>query len=139
MFDGAREVLGELKQAGYLLAIATGKGEQGLARVLRDENLQHVFDVTRTAEETASKPHPLMLEEILDELGLPPAAGLMIGDTSYDMEMARNAGMERLAATYGAHDREMLAPCGPLGFLDDIRDLPGWLRDARALRASSER
>lgn len=127
LFPGAREVLAQLRQAGYLLAVATGKGTQGLRRALDDENLRRLFDITRCAEETASKPDPRMLREILDELGLEAAAGLMIGDTSYDMEMAANAGMGRLAVTYGAHGRELLEMHRPLGFLDDIRDLPAWL------------
>lgn len=131
LFAGAREVLADLKAAGYLLAVATGKGRNGLRRVLEEENLLPVFDVTRCAEETVSKPDPRMLNEILDELGLDAAAGLMIGDTSYDMEMAARAGMDRLGVSYGAHRRELLAPHAPLGFLDDIRDLPGWLALSR--------
>lgn len=135
LFPGAREVLASLKDAGYLLAVATGKGKAGLERAIRDENLLDVFDVTRCAEETLSKPHPKMLHEILEDLGLEPSAGLMIGDTTYDMEMAVNAGMERLAVTYGAHRRELLLPHQPLGFLDDIRELPAWLDEAVTGRA----
>lgn len=131
LFPGAREVLVELKAAGYLLAVATGKGTSGLKRAINGEMLHEVFDATRCAEETISKPNPQMLHEILDDLGLRPTDALMIGDTSYDLEMATRAGMQRLAVTYGAHRRELLVPYGPLGFLDDIRDLPAWLAGAR--------
>ncbi|HEX7030537.1 MAG TPA: HAD-IA family hydrolase [Gammaproteobacteria bacterium] len=131
LFPGAREVLLELKAAGYLLAVATGKGRNGLRRVLEEEMLHQVFDVTRCAEETISKPDPRMLVEILDELGLEPRDALMIGDTSYDLEMAARAGMDRLAVSYGAHGKSLLLPHNPLGFLDDIRDLPEWLADVR--------
>ena len=131
LFAGAREVLADLKDAGYLLAVATGKGKNGLRRALQEENLHEIFDVTRCSEETISKPHPRMLEEILGDLGLEARDGLMIGDTSYDMEMARNAGMDRLAVSYGAHGRELLSAHQPLGFLDDIRELPAWLERAR--------
>lgn len=131
LFPGAREVLLELKAAGYLLAVATGKGRNGLRRVLEEEMLHQVFDVTRCAEETISKPDPRMLVEILDELGLEPREALMIGDTSYDLEMAARAGMDRLAVSYGAHRKALLLPHGPLGFLDDIRDLPQWLANAQ--------
>ena len=131
LFPGAREVLLELKAAGYLLAVATGKGRNGLRRVLEEEMLHQVFDATRCAEETASKPDPRMLREILDELDVSPGDALMIGDTTYDLEMAARAGMQRLGATYGAHDRELLKPHHPLGFLDDIRELPDWLAGQR--------
>lgn len=131
LFPGVREVLLELKAAGYLLAVATGKGRNGLRRVLEEEKLHQVFDVTRCAEETTSKPAPLMLYEILEELDLKPASGLMIGDTTYDLEMAARINMDRIAVSYGAHSRELLQTHQPLGFLDDIRDLPDWLAASR--------
>lgn len=130
LFPGAREVLLELKAAGYLLAVATGKGRSGLKRVLEEEMLHQVFDVTRCAEEIISKPDPRMLKEILDELDLDSSDALMIGDTSYDLEMASRAGMGRLGVSYGAHREELLRPYAPLGILDDIRELPAWLADA---------
>src|SRR5690606_2755334 len=99
----------------------------GLRRVLHEEMLHQVFDATRCAEETVSKPDPRMLHEILAELDLPASQALMIGDTSYDMEMARRAGMERLGVRYGAHLPELLLPHEPLDLLDDIRELPRWL------------
>lgn len=131
LFPGAREVLLELKAAGYLLAVATGKGKSGLRRVLDEEKLHQVFDVTRCAEETISKPDPRMLREILDELGVDASDGLMIGDTTYDLEMAARISMDRLAVSYGAHSRKLLRDHEPLGFLDDIRDLPDWLASSR--------
>lgn len=131
LFTGAREVLLELKAAGYLLAVATGKGKNGLRRVLDDEKLHQVFDVTRCAEETISKPDPRMLREILDDLGMTASDSLMIGDTTYDLEMAARLNMDRLAVSYGAHSRKLLRAHDPLGFLDDIRDLPDWLASSR--------
>lgn len=135
LFPGVREVLLELKAAGYLLAVATGKGKEGIRRALAEEKLHQVFDVTRCAEETISKPDPQMLKEILDELDLAPPDALMIGDTSYDLEMAARAGMDRLGVRYGAHAENLLLPHAPLGILDDIRDLPAWL--ARAGRPAN--
>lgn len=126
-FAGAIDTLQELRAAGYWLAVATGKGRQGLDRALRDLNLHEVFHVTRCADETISKPHPRMLQEILLDLGLEPPHGLMIGDTSYDMEMAAEIGMDRLAVSYGAHALESLHKHAPVGVIDDIRELPGWL------------
>lgn len=131
LFSGAREVLLELKAAGYLLAVATGKGKNGLRRVLDDEKLHQVFDVTRCAEETISKPDPRMLREILDDLGMAASDSLMIGDTTYDLEMAARLNMDRLAVSYGAHSRKLLRMHDPLGFLEDVRDLPDWLASSR--------
>lgn len=131
LFTGARDVLLELKAAGYLLAVATGKGKNGLRRVLDDEKLHQVFDATRCAEETISKPNPQMLREILAELDVAADDSLMIGDTTYDLEMAARLNMDRLAVSYGAHSRKLLRTHDPLGFLDDIRDLPDWLASSR--------
>lgn len=127
LFPGAHQVLAELKQAGYLLAVATGKGKNGLQRALEEENLIEVFNITRCSEETCSKPDPQMLREILADMDVGASDALMIGDTSYDMEMAARINMDRLAVSYGAHSRAHLLPHGPLGFIDDIRELPGWL------------
>lgn len=129
LFPGARDVLLELKQAGYLLAVATGKGKHGLRRALENDDLLEVFDVTRCSEETTSKPDPHMLREILEDLSLSARDALMIGDTSYDMEMAARIGMDRLAVSYGVHGRDLLHPHAPLGYLEDIRALPKWLTE----------
>lgn len=128
-FPGARAVLRTLRDEGYRLAIATGKARRGLDRVLNETGLEGMFDASRCADEAGSKPHPGMLREILLELGVPARETLMIGDTEYDMEMAGRAGMPALAVSYGVHALERLLRHGPLGHIDDIRQLPGWLRD----------
>lgn len=127
LFPGARETLTALRERGYLLAVATGKGRQGLESVLRETGCRHLFDATRCADESFSKPHPQMLLDIMDELDVPPQATLMIGDTEYDMRMAANAGAQALAVSYGVHERERLLQCGPLDCLDSIGALPAWL------------
>lgn len=127
MFDGALEVLDLLEGDGYLLAVATGKGRAGLDRVLAQSGLHGRFHVTRCADETFSKPHPAMLEQILDFTGVVPAQALMIGDTTYDLEMAHNAGVDGLGVSYGAHSPETLARWRPQGILERIDALPGWL------------
>lgn len=130
LFPGVADVLAELREQGLFLAVATGKGRNGLRRGLEETGLKRFFDVTRCAEDTASKPDPQMLREILDDLGLEPGEGLMIGDTSYDLEMAARIGMPSIGVTYGAHAREHLEPHRPLGLLDDIRALPAYLSGA---------
>lgn len=127
LFTGARETLQQLADAGYLLAVATGKGRQGLNKVLEETGLGPMFQATRCADETFSKPHPQMLLELMDLLGVEPAATLMIGDTEYDMEMARNARTGALAVSYGVHAPERLLKHEPLGCLDAITELPDWL------------
>ncbi|MGD8914104.1 MAG: HAD-IA family hydrolase, partial [Candidatus Thiodiazotropha sp.] len=96
LFEGAREVLSKLSQQGYLLAVATGKGRKGLDYALESTGLAEFFHLTRCADETFSKPHPEMLNQILEQAGVEPEQALMIGDTEYDLEMAVNAGMPSL-------------------------------------------
>ncbi len=127
LFEGVEELLHTLEQQGYWLAVATGKGRQGLDQVLEHTGLGSRFHTTRCASETFSKPHPLMLEEILEQLGLEPHQALMIGDTEYDMEMARNARMDRLAVSYGVHSPERLHRHEPIGCLDRISQLDDFL------------
>jgi len=127
LFEGAREMLHELAGQGYLLAVATGKGRQGLNKVLEETGLGPVFHATRCADETISKPHPQMLLELMDHLGARPQDTLMIGDTEYDMEMAQNANTHALAVSYGVHHPSRLLRHRPLGCLDKISELPGWL------------
>ncbi len=127
LFDGAAQVIRELADTGYLLAVATGKGRRGLDQSLQQTGLAPLFHATRCADETRSKPHPEMLLELLDELGTTPERALMIGDTEYDLQMANNAGAAGLAVGYGVHSPERLLAHAPLGCLDDIRELPGWL------------
>jgi len=127
LFTGAEETLRSLSEAGYMLAVATGKGRQGLDKVLAETGLGQYFLSTRCADETFSKPHPQMLEELMDELGTEPGETLMIGDTEYDMQMAVNARTHSLAVSYGVHEKERLLQHHPLHCIDDIGELTGWL------------
>lgn len=127
LFDGSKALLERLEQQGYWLAVATGKGRQGLDQVLELTGLGPRFHTTRCASETFSKPHPLMLEEILDQLGLTARDALMIGDTEYDMEMARNANMDRLGVSYGVHPANRLMKHQPIGCIDHINQLDTFL------------
>ncbi|MGM0592979.1 MAG: HAD-IA family hydrolase [Pseudomonadota bacterium] len=127
LFDGAEAVLERLAEAGYLLAVATGKGRQGLDKVLTETGLGGYFHATRCSDETFSKPHPLMLEQLMDELGAEPSETLMIGDTEYDMQMAGNARAHALAVSYGVHEKARLLQHKPLHCIDAIHELEGWL------------
>jgi phosphoglycolate phosphatase len=129
-FQGAQEVLQSLSEQGYWLAVATGKGRRGLDRVLESTGFERYFHVTRCADETRSKPHPQMLEEIMDELGVEPSSTLMVGDTEYDLQMAQNAGAAAMAVSYGVHTVERLMACQPLACLDAIHELTDWLAKA---------
>ena len=127
LFPGVHAGLEALAAQGYLLAVATGKARRGLDRVLRDTGTTHLFCATRCADEAYSKPHPRMLEDILEQTGFTPAQALMVGDTTYDLQMARHARMGSLAVTYGVHDRELLAEHGPLACLDSFMEVCAWL------------
>jgi len=127
LFEDAEKTLETLEKQGYWLAVATGKGRQGLDQVLDITGLGPHFHSTRCASETFSKPHPLMLEEILQQLGLYPEDALMIGDTEYDMEMARNAKMDCLGVSYGVHSTERLQKHQPIGCIDHINQLEAFL------------
>lgn len=129
LFAGARETIEQLAEANYLLAVATGKGRQGLNKVLEETGLGPYFHTTRCADETFSKPHPMMLEQIMDELGVEPGATLMIGDTEYDMQLASNARANALAVSYGVHEKDRLLKYQPLHCLDAIDELAGWLNN----------
>jgi phosphoglycolate phosphatase len=126
LFDGVREMVGELAEAGLLLAVATGKSRRGLERALDATGLTSLFHATRCADEALSKPHPAMLLEIMDELGTAAGRTLMVGDTTHDLEMARNARVAPVAVTYGAHPRESLSACAPLACLDTVSALRAW-------------
>jgi len=132
LFEGADEVLHTLADQGYLMAVATGKGRQGLNKVLDETGLGQLFHATRTADETFSKPNPEMLFQVMDELGADPEQTLMIGDTEYDLLMAKNARVPGLAVSYGVHAAERLMQHDPLGCLDDITELTGWLEAGAA-------
>ncbi|EIC23116.1 HAD family hydrolase [Thiorhodovibrio frisius] len=127
LFDRADEVVRALHQQGRLIAVATGKSRRGLDRALAQSGLAPYFHATRCADETLSKPNPQMLFELLDELGIRADAALMIGDTEFDLLMAKNAGMPSLAVSYGVHDADRLLACEPLGLIHAIAELPAWL------------
>jgi len=127
LFPGASETLALLAEAGYLLAVATGKGRQGLNHVLERTGLKHMFQGTRCVDEAPSKPHPQMLLDIMAALDVAPANTLVIGDTEYDINMARNAGSAAVGMSYGVHGRTRLLQCGALACLDSLHELPGWL------------
>ncbi len=127
LFAGAEEVLRELERRGYLLAVATGKGRVGLDKVLKQTSLDSLFHATRCADETLSKPHPEMLLQLMDELGAAADETVMIGDTEWDMQMARNASTHSIAVSYGAHERERLLQHSPLTCVDSIGEIISWL------------
>jgi len=127
LFDGTLAMLQALKARGHLLAVATGKGRRGLDDALAHSQLRGLFDATRTADETMSKPHPLMLQELMAELDVSPERTLMIGDTTHDLLLARNAGTARVAVSYGAHEREAFAEHGPLFVAHSTAELDAWL------------
>lgn len=126
LFDGARELLEFLRDQGYLLAIATGKSRRGLNRVLDRSGLGPLLHASRCADECFSKPHPGMLLELMDELLAVPERTLMIGDTTHDLLMARNAGVASLAMTYGAHPASALKQAQPLAMCGSMRQLREW-------------
>ncbi|OQX30165.1 MAG: HAD family hydrolase [Candidatus Sedimenticola endophacoides] len=128
LFAGAAEVLYALAGEGYFMAVATGKGRQGLDMVLKETGLGPLFHATRTADETFSKPNPEMLFQVMNAVGVEAAETLMIGDSEYDLRMASNARVASLAVSYGVHEPERLLRHRPLGCLDDIGELTGWLR-----------
>lgn len=126
LFPGVLDVLEYLHAQGHMLAIATGKSRRGLNRILSNLKVGHLFHGTRCADETASKPHPLMLEQLLAEFECPVDRAVMVGDTEYDMEMARSIGMSRIAVSYGAHARERLEPYSPDLCLDVFEQVLAW-------------
>ncbi len=128
LFEGARETMAELHAAGYQLGVATGKSRKGLDRALESTCLKQYFHATRTADQTFSKPHPAMLLELMDELAVTVRRTLMIGDTTHDVLMAQNAGVDALAVSYGAHPAEQLRALAPLVLAQDFAELRAWLR-----------
>jgi len=130
LFAGMRELLGELIEGGSRLAVATGKSRVGLARALEATGLGPLFEATRCADQTHSKPHPAMLLELAVETGVETSRMLMIGDTTHDLQMAVNAGAAGLGVTYGAHTRENLAAVDALALVDSVEELARWLRRA---------
>lgn len=127
LFAGTLEMLHALKQRNHWLAVATGKSRAGLDQALAQSELHALFDATRTADETASKPHPLMLQQLMAEFGAEPARTLMIGDTTHDLLLAANAGTKSLGVSYGAHEPASFAEHAPLAVLHSTRELHEWL------------
>ncbi|CAM8637893.1 Gph Predicted phosphatases [Comamonadaceae bacterium] len=128
LFAGVLEMLDQLKARQYLLTVATGKSRGGLNEALRDVNLQGIFDGSRTADETAGKPHPLMLQELMMEFGVEADRVLMIGDTTHDLQMAVNAGCASVAVSYGAHEPDSFEALGPLAIAHSVAELDAWLQ-----------
>lgn len=129
LFDGALDTLEALRSQGIELAIATGKSRKGLNRVLAELGLADFFEATRCADETCSKPHPRMLHEIMSDRGKSVNEAVVIGDSEYDLAMAREAGVRSVAVSFGVHDNERLAALEPLAIIDELPqllDLPLW-------------
>ena len=127
LFQGVRAMLEELSQLGYFLAVATGKSRVGLNRALNAAKLLSMFDATRCADETFSKPHPAMLQELTRELGQDMRRTVMIGDTTHDLLMANNAGAAGIAVEYGAHPVQQLQACRPVFTARNVPELHAWL------------
>ncbi len=127
LFAGVVEMLAELKARNHWLAVATGKSRQGLNSVLDSVELQGVFDGSRTADETAGKPHPLMLQELMAEFDVSAERVLMIGDTTHDLQMALNAGCPSVGVSYGAHEPGDFHALSPRFVAHSVRELHDWL------------
>jgi phosphoglycolate phosphatase len=129
LFEGVLPMLHALKSRQHLLAVATGKSRRGLDEALHTVQLKGVFDASRTADETASKPHPLMLQELMQELNVLPERTLMIVDTTHDLLLASNAGCASVGVSYGAHAHESFAEHAPLFVAHRVSELHAWLQD----------
>lgn len=127
LFPGVLPLLDELKGRQHWLAVATGKSRRGLDDVLRTVQLQGMFNGSRTADETAGKPHPRMLQELMREFGTDPERTLMIGDTTHDLQMAVNAGCPAVGVSYGAHEPGEFHSLNPLHIAHSVADLREWL------------
>lgn len=127
-FPGMSELLQQLHGSGVLLSVATGKSRKGLDRIMQAHQVEPLFHSSRCADETRSKPEPHMLLEILDFHKVSPADAVMIGDTEFDLEMARRAGVASVGVTWGAHDITRLRRHGPKICVDTVDALSQWLR-----------
>ena len=127
LFDGVLPMLDRLKARGHLLAVATGKSRRGLDEALATVQLRGVFDDSRTADETAGKPDPLMLHELMEAFDLPAGRVLMVGDTTHDLQLARNAGCASIGVSYGAHTPEAFGVLEPLAIVHSVAELDAWL------------
>ncbi|MEP7299555.1 MAG: HAD-IA family hydrolase [Burkholderiales bacterium] len=126
-FDGTLAMLEALKARGHLLAVATGKSRRGLDDALNTSALRGLFDATRTADETASKPDPQMLHELMNDLQVGPGRTLMIGDTTHDLQLAANAGVASIGVSYGAHDHGAFEAFETRHVAHSMADLHAWL------------
>lgn len=131
LFEGVRETLEKLREEGFILALATGKTRHGLDRALKESGIQHLFQASRCADETRSKPDPLMLNQILEETGISTHQALMIGDSEYDLQMANNANMDSAAVSYGVHSCEHLLNYHPVVCLHSMNDLWEFLHEGK--------
>ncbi len=131
LYPGMRGLVSELCARGHLLAVATGKSRRGLDRDFERTGLGHRFAASCTADESRSKPDPEMLLSLIARTGCAPGQVLMVGDTEYDLEMARRAGVDAVGVTWGAHPAERLRACEPRACLEDLRELAGWLLSSR--------
>lgn len=127
LFNGALAMLHALKAQRHVLAVATGKSRRGLDDILQDIELKGLFHGSRTADQTAGKPHPQMLHELMHEFGVPPERTLMIGDTTHDLHMARNAGCASIGVSYGAHESAAFENFNPLYIAHSVAQLQDWL------------
>lgn len=127
LFKGVLELLAALKSRHHWLALATGKSRRGLDEVLHTVQLKGMFDGSRTADETAGKPHPRMLQELMREFGVDPERTLMIGDTTHDLQMALNAGCASVGVSYGAHEPAAFHALKPRHVAHSVQDLHEWL------------
>jgi len=127
LFDGILPMLQALREKQHLLTVATGKSRKGLDDALHQVELRGMFDGSRTADETAGKPHPRMLNELMAEFGVDPQRTLMIGDTTHDLEMAHNAGCASVAVSYGAHGTSEFGRWKPLTVAHNVNELHDWL------------
>jgi phosphoglycolate phosphatase len=128
LFDGVPETIAHLVQKGVPLAVATGKGRRGLNKALANSGIADHFIATRCVDECHSKPHPQMILDLMDEVATTPDRTLMVGDTSFDLQMAKNANVASLGVTYGAHPLERLLPHAPLAHFDKFSHLSTWLK-----------
>jgi phosphoglycolate phosphatase len=129
LFAGVAELLADLDAAGFLLGVATGKTRTGLDRAIASHRLDGRFHATRCADEGFPKPHPDMLLALMDRLAVASGETLMIGDTTHDLDLARNAGAHAVAVAYGAHDVDGLASRGPLATVHSVGELRRWLAE----------
>ncbi|MGS0675259.1 HAD-IA family hydrolase [Shewanella sp. 0m-4] len=127
MFDGSELLLNELSARDYRLAVATGKGRNGLNRVLNETGLARHFESSRCADESKSKPNPDMIHELLEELKVKPERAIMVGDSLHDLNMANNAGVDAIGVSYGAHSESKLLLAKPKAIIHKPIDLLGVL------------